>query len=316
MKKIGIVLIIILAIGLGTALYLEDKYSNEEAAKRVKMQEELLPIQDEKSKLEQEIKKLDSEYDKQAFGMGTVEILFTGAEAGIYTDIYPIMKEYGYSGVVTLSEDQFPGSEGCMSIAQLNELLKAGWTTCIQWKADAADEKWLTKLADRMKKNGIPETKVLYFTRNTYKSSLDSRLSELGYTIAIHHGEEKLELVVNRAGEGVWHPGAVGMKGNAPRYKLEDAVSQSGNIVFTVGYEESEELYDSETFRAMLKQFANHTQNESLMITDPLSAREYRRQMEEGEGSVTTDYEEQKAALESRLSELEEEYQNIIEKYR
>ena len=52
------------------------------------------------------------------------------------------------------------------------------------------------------------------------------------------------------------------------------------------------------------------------MITDPLSAREYRRQMEEGEGSVTTDYEEQKAALESRLSELEEEYQNIIEKYR
>lgn len=316
MKKIGIAFIIILAVGLGVALYLEEKSSQEEAAQHAKMDEELLPIREEQSRLEQELKDVTSEYEQQVYGMGTVVILFTGAEAGIYTDIYPIMQEYGYIGVLALSKEQFPGAEGCMSQKQFDELMEAGWAVCIQWKTGATDEKWLTELTERMEDAGIPESEVVYFERDAYSDSMDSRLLELGYTIAIHHGEDKLELIVNRAGEGVWHPGAVGMKGSSPRYKLEDAVSASGNIVFTVGYTVSEELYDGETFRAMLKQFDNHCQKDSLMITDPVSAREYRRQMEEGESSVAAKYKDRIASLENQIQELENEYQNVIEKYR
>lgn len=316
MKKIGIVVIIILMIGLGAALYMEEKSSREDAAKNAKLQEELLPIKDEQSRLEQELKELTGEYDGQVLGKGTAVLLFTGAEAGIYTDIYPIMKEYGYIGVLTLSEKQFPGEEGCVSKKQFEELIAAGWSTCIQWQTEATDETWRTKLTERMKKNNIPDSRVVYFADGTYSSSIDSRLSELGYTIAIHHGEEKLALIEKRAQEGIWHPGAIGMKGSSPRYKLEDAVSGGGNIVFTVGYERSDELYDSATFRAMLKQFDSYCKKDSLMITDPVSAREYRRQVETGAGSVISGYEEQAAAIKDRLLELEEEYQNIIEKYR
>ena len=315
-KKIGIAFVMILAIGLLTAFYLEEKSTDKETASHAQMERELLPVREEQDKLEKELENLQEEYGKQILGKGSVVILFTGMEEGIYTDIYPIMKEYGYTGVLTLSERRFPGEEGCMSLKQVKELLEAGWTTCIQWEKDKTDEKWLTNLTDRMKESGISKTEVIYFERDSYSSALDSKLQKLGYTVAVHHGEEKLPLVLSRTEEGIWHPGAVGMKGSSPRYKLEEAVSSGGNIVFTVGYEVSEELFDSDTFRAMLKQFDNYSKKDSLLVTDFGKAREYRRQVETGEGTAGAEYEEQKAVIEQRLSELAEEYQNIIEKYR
>ncbi len=315
-KKIGIACVIILAAGLLFAFYLEGKSSNREAENNARREQELLPVREEQERLEKELEDLASEYGRQVQGKGSVVILLTGMDSGIYTEIYPIMKEYGYVGVLTLSEKQFPGAEGCMSLKQMKELLEAGWTTCIQWKKDEPDEKWLKKITDRAKENGIPETKVMYFERDAYSSSLDSKLQNLGYTVAVHHGEEKLSLVVSHPEEGIWHPGAVGMKGASPRYKLEDAVASGGNIVFTVGYEVSEELFDADTFRAMLKQFNNHCSKDNLMVTDFVQGREYRRQVAAGGGTVTTEYEEKKAAIEQQLSGLTEEYQNIIEKYR
>lgn len=82
------------------------------------MEEELRPLYVEKNRMERELEQLADEYELRISGTGTVGILFTDLDERIYTELYPVMKEYGYTGIIAVSGSYLPGGEGCLSVEQ------------------------------------------------------------------------------------------------------------------------------------------------------------------------------------------------------
>ncbi len=118
------------AVCLGVFTWRDYQTQQEQAAGREEAEKLLRPLDVEWNRIQQEIDDLEEEYSLKMEGTGTAEVLFTHPDARVYEEAYPIMEEYGYTGVLAVSEQQFPGTEGNMSLEQFQELIQAGWMIC------------------------------------------------------------------------------------------------------------------------------------------------------------------------------------------
>ena len=242
-------------------------------------------------------------------GTGTAEVLFTHPDARVYEEAYPIMEEYGYTGVLAVSEQQFPGTEGNMSLEQFQELIQAGWSTCIVWSGDDMYT-WLGALALKMQETGVPGSSVMYFPSETYLKEYDEILLAHGFAAAVHHGEAG-EMDTAAGEGGIWHPAAVGLQGETPKYRLDDAVKNKANIVYTVGWQQEDEMYNEKMFRSMLSYFKQYQEESGLQVMDIAGAGEYRQQLENDKGAIEQEYLQKKEELERQKEDIERQMDEI-----
>src|SRR5699024_8780929 len=106
MKKKYVLSGVILLMGLALLLATVGQKLSEKRQEEVyqAMNEELMPLRVEKNRLVQSLDRLESGYGKLLQGMGTAEILFTDLDERIYKEIYPAMEEYGFTGLLAVSE--------------------------------------------------------------------------------------------------------------------------------------------------------------------------------------------------------------------
>ena len=315
MKKAGVIAAVVVAVicvlgGLGffgLKEYQKQQRTEEENARQEK---ELRPLRMEKYDLRDQLQELEKNYNLKLQGVGTASMLFTRPDVRVYTEVWPVMKEYGFTGVVAVSGTGMPGMEGCMSIEQLKELQGAGWEVCISWSGEESFDDWYGSVAGQLMQAGIAYTPVMYFPAGSYSAACEEVIAPAGFSIAIHHGEAG-EIIVDADSEGVWHPGAVGLQGNAPKTQLESAVQKKGNIIYTIGYELPDEMYNEQMFRSMLKYFQSYHANKGFQVMGVTGAREYRSQLATGMEGLKAEYEQQKAELEARIEKLEQKIQEI-----
>lgn len=319
MKQILRIIAIVAAVFLaGVLLFLfwqEKITEGEKEEAYVNMEKELRPLDLDKRKIRQELDDLSEVYMDESQGMASLVLLFTDMDEIIYTEIFPKMKEHGFIGVLAISKEQFPGQAGCLSKEQFRELIDAGWKYCLKWEKDVVTNEWLATVSKLMREAEVSRPETVYFPQDSYDAQLDNFLTRQGYSVAIHHGEGDLPLILPESGEGLWHPGAYGWNQKGVSTLLSDAISQRGNLVFTVGTDSESEEYLEEDFSMMLKKVNDYCQAGDLMVTDLITAREYRRNLEDGQEGRTLKYQEQKAELEKQLSEIEDEIDSITERY-
>ena len=145
-------------------------------------------------------------------------------------------------------------------------LLAAGWACCPTWQAGDSLQTVLdmeTVLAGL----GAAPSNTVYFEEGAYTQAYDTDLVAAGYTSVIHHGEESLPLVTSDTANPVWHPGAVGLQGEEPRFRLEDAVEEKGNII-----SREDELYDSNPFISMLNYLQAYGARSEVSVMKPWEA--------------------------------------------
>ena len=125
-KKIIPIVTIVLAIGLFAFIWGVQKEENKTAMQHEKLYEQRRPLTVKQEQLEQELETLKKEYEKSKAPNAVVQVIFTDLSEKVYSECYPIMKEYEYTGTLTLSAKQLPGEEGCMTVDQFKELIDAG----------------------------------------------------------------------------------------------------------------------------------------------------------------------------------------------
>lgn len=315
-KRIAIIAGIIL-VGI-TALFgwREYRIQQKNAERGEVMEKALRPLRVEEQSIQEELVEAERTYLKAKEGFGTISIIFTELDELVYTEIYTMMREYGFPGMLMLSETQFPGMEGCISLEQFNELIQGGWTTCIQWRADTDPEVWLPALQEKMEAAGIAQSRVMYFPEGTYSSNLDEQLTAMGFQIAVIHCEEDRPLVLSAEESSIWHPGAMGFQGNAPKYWMREAVENRGNLIYTVGFERQDEIYDSGIFASMLSSFQSNTEQGVLGVMGAEEARVCHNQMQGDGGELEESYQAKKAGLEEKLETVKKEMEEIENAYK
>lgn len=305
-----LILILLMAGALGLLLWRDVAEQRRQRTGSAQREEQLRPLRVEKTQLEQELEDLENEYNLMATGAGTVTVLFTDLDERIYTDIYPTMKEYGFAGMLAISSDYLPDGEGRMTSEQIRELLGAGWGCCPTWQTGESLQS-VQYLDTVLTELGASSSNTVYFEDGAYSQAYDGELAQAGYTSVIHHGEDALPLVTSEVSGQVWHPGAVGLQGEEPRYRLEDAVEQKGNIIFTVSYVREDEMYDPNPFGSMLDYLAEYSARSELTVTLPGTAREYFYNISQDAADLAVEYDQKRVELEGRLQEIEDKIEAV-----
>lgn len=314
--RIAAIVAAILMIAVFTVSFLQEKKEDQEKeADHARMESELRPMDLELRRLNQDLDSLEKGLEKEIQGMGTFALLFTNQDEILYTDIFPQMKDYGFIGVMTLSPNSFPGREGCLNREQFAELLNAGWKCALRWEDGMEAEEWMSSCEELFREFEMQLPECVYFPEDTYHSNINNFLTRNRFSMAVHHGEEELPLILDEAGEGIWYPGAMAWNQEGVISRMEEAIAQNGNMVFTVGDDSESEEYKKAGYTRMLDMLRNYCQSGDLLVTDILGAREYRRNLEAERGAIEADYESRRAQLEERIDSLNREMEAVRQRY-
>ena len=313
-KAVAIVVTILLVGALAVFWWSESRAEQTMQDANAEMEQELRPLELERHRLQQELDDVKAEYNQNTQGTGSLVLLFTNLDEQIYTEIYPMMEAYGYAGVMTLSEDCFPGAEGCMSREQFRELIDAGWECCLRWGEEETNG-WVAACGRLAREAGIARPKAVYFPADTYDSEKNDFLIKKEFLTAVYHGEGEVSLISYGIGGDIWNPGAMGWEQKGASKLLDEIVEKKGNLIFTIGTDFSEEEYEKDSFIAMLEKTDVYRKVDDLKVMTLTEAREYRQGLDEGREGLTETYNEQRADLEAQLEELEQKIDEITRKY-
>lgn len=311
MKKIVLIVTVVLVAILSIFLINDKKKEQEATAQYEEVDEQIRPLSVKKKQLERELKSLDESYEAERRPKGTTQIVFTELDERVYTECYRIMTPYGFTGILALSLTEYPGAEGCMTVEQFKELIAAGWKPCITWDTETKVSAWWMIITAKIQELGLEMPTTAYFKEGTYTGLLDEALKEKGFTTVIHHGEEH-NLIQLAYEEEFWHLGAVGLMGDKPRLRMNEAIEQKGNIAFLVGFEQETELYNENSFTSMLNYFDTYRATEELLVgtVEDASAHYQKRTTEAGDEERNA-YLQEKAALEAELAEVIKELEEL-----
>ena len=307
-KKIVMFITVVLLAGLVVFLWNIRQEEQRQAQKYEEIDDARRPLLVKQQEIKQQIIDLEKKFEANKMPKGTTQVIFTGLEADVYNLCYPIMKEHEYTGTLALSMTQLPGMEGLMTVEQFQQLVDEGWDICIKWDAVAPVRNWWPELQKQISQLGLEPCSVVYFTTGSYKKALDPQLINMGFTIAVHHGEEQMSLIQLADEEGLWHIGSVGLKGEKPKLRMTEAIAQNGNITYLVGFELEDERYNERSFRSMLGYFDTHETNLELIVSNITEARQhYRERSVVYEQAKKEEYNQARAALEAELAAVEAE---------
>lgn len=315
LKGIAAIMTVLLAAGLGAFFWMESQADARRRAACEELEQELRPLELERHDLRQELDELEKEFGTKTEGVGSIVFLFTNLDEKIYTEIYPQMTGYGFRGVLTLSKDQLPGRDGCMSREQFEELTEAGWECCVRRENGEDFREWLANAGEIARKTEITLPEAVYYPQGAYSDEEDF-LSRQGFQTAVHHGEEGRNLLITETGEEIWYPGAMPWSQKDAPDRMDEAISQKANLVFTVGTDVPEEEYVPESYVSMMEYMNRYCQTDELKVMTLSEAREYRAELERNRYDLGGGYREQKKKLEERIDELGREMDAVTEKYR
>lgn len=295
-KKNSIILIVILAGLLAVFLWNDHQKSLELEKRNAQMEAEIRPLQIELQDLERQLDDQEAYYIEQMNGIAAVTLLFTHAGEEIYDEAWPRLQSYGYCGMVALSEESFPGLEGCMSTAQFLELLDNGWSWCIVWPAASSNpRKACNELLARAESYGIGQASFIYFPEGSNQDGYEKWMQKNGYTAIT---------------------GTVDWKDNSRRDRLNLAANNRKNLIYTIPFKQETKAVDKTVYLdSMLKLLDTYCQNNSIRIATAEEADKYRKEVKADSTFVQAEWESEKETLEQRITDIKEQISKIEEKY-
>lgn len=257
-------------------------------------------LDEERREIEEQLDALEeSKRARQLCAMGM--FLAEKPQQRVYTEMYPLLEEYGYTAALALSPEAYPGQPDCITEKQFQELLEKGWSVCAAWDGEAP----LSELKAVFSGLGIPKPDVVLVESGSYSTALDAELKKAGYKVVIHHGEE-LPFFQEPDAPVLRHfSGAFWNYPNIAAY-LEAAVQDHEILVLTVDFATAFGDMDERLFRNMCGFMAEH--EEAFPLEDLAQA----TVVDEREEAY---YQERKAFLQEELDRCDRQIEKLYEVY-
>ena len=256
MKK-AIALFFVILLLAGGLFYLRREDQQDKARMR-ELYSTVEPLQRQREALAAERDGLALDYALQMRDVGTVEILFRELDQRIFTDIYPLMRDRGITGVLGVCVQQYPENPGKMTLEQYQRLQMDGWGTCYIYETPLDPELWFEQMNLLFERDALIPPTAMYFPDNNYDSSMDDMLIRHGIKTVIHNAEDGHSATVTELGGALWHTSA--MPWNYTGVNSDTALlarTNGANLAFTVGFQNLWDAYEREAFIKVLDNFAS-----------------------------------------------------------
>lgn len=273
-KSNGFLLFLVICIGLSILLDQHDYSLSKKSVYGDAIDQAARPLRVERRRLEDEQKTLMQEQTQQRLGKGVITFVFTELSSKLYEKAFPVMDKNEYVGVLALSDQQFPGKEGCISIKEYQDLLDHGWKTCIYWDAWTDFDTYMSDMKEQMKELGKDLPKIIYFAPDRYKDEYDKELEEYGFQIVVHHGEGEYSLITRADESKIWHIAALSWNRSGIKAYINKVAQYGGALSLAVDFGDKRSGYDKEIFSNMCSYM--QSLKERLIVTDYQESRSYR----------------------------------------
>ena len=268
-KRILIILLMLIIAG-GGAFVINKQWQTRLAhqAEQQEIQRQMVPLQQEKRALMDQMVQLEKQLNGKMSEPATVQILFSQLDERLYLEVFPAMLQYGLKGIMALSGDQYPGAPGCITARQFDEMIRDGWTYCLQWDGSMALWDAFTAAQWMMPENAIEMPDTIYLNPGVYTKKLDTDLVSQGVRMVIHHGEDGLPVDITDTQGSLWHLGSALWKNETARQILKTNLDNRGNLVFDVKFDWEGQAYDSLGIRDLLYAISTGVTEEVVQVTD------------------------------------------------
>ena len=306
-KWLGVILF--LAIG-GVLIFSSVKLRRDDLEDRARLHEisrqydeVFTPLQQRRKELKEEIEALKLRHESGTDGCGVTAVLCTAPDERIMTDIAPVLREYGFVGVIAVGEDSMPGDSGCLSVEETKTLLDRGWELCYRVESGTSME----NLRSLVQKLDLPLPTCAYFPEGTCNSAWESILRGVGVQAIVQPRKTK----GSSCGDEVLHILAMGSFEEEVKDTCVSITGTGSAFVVTVGYTDSSELYQEDNFSLMLQTLQSLEKTAQIRIGTIADAYADSGIGGKTEAELDRDYQEKIAALQQELETVELEMQAV-----
>lgn len=316
MKKKTFILFLLAVILAVVVIKLASNVDGFDSDELQALDAQLEPMRVEKNRIENEINDVQTEYDNLVKGIGNLIFMFKDVDNKLYTEIKDELTKKDMIGTILLSKEEFPGQEGCMTMAQFNEMIDMGWKYYINWEAGEDKDEWLAYWTKKMSENGLEMPKVVHFETDAYSEDLDAFLIENGFEVLIHQGIRGSIFIVMEYEEDPWDICTAAWNDLKAKNLMQQAVSEGGTLVFAIGSKKDTEQYSDTTFENMISTLSTYVKRERIYITDVMSAKEYEKEQSISNLDEKVALEKQLEDLKTQLEEVESEMDELYKEYK
>ncbi len=265
--KRAIALILVFAL-LAAGLWYLRKVDSEDKARMRDLYSQVEPLQRQRDALAAELDSLETEYALRMRDVGTVELLFRELDARLFTDVYPLMRERGITGVLGLSIAEYMGYLRRIDLNQYNRLLMDGWGSCLVFDKGYNFDLWYTTMLRLIERDGIAMPSSVYFPEDTYDPAYEEKLIEYGFKTVILSAADGRSETVTPVDGTLWFTGAMPWNYTGMNSDTEILARTNGaNLVFTISFANLWDAYERSPFLAVLENWETMQDKDELLET-------------------------------------------------
>lgn len=317
MKKAVAILFISLVIVLLAMMIWDEKKQEKKTEEKTRIyQEKVTPLEEEKRKLTEKISGMKNQHVEMITGHGTVCLIFTDLDAIVFDEIWPDMQEHGMAGVLLISDGQFPGTDGNITMEQFQKMIESGWEYCLEWSEQEGNlESWLSKMKVKLEQNGLGFPETIYFSNGNYRQEENLILEKFAISGVVYPGEGSAPVVSDFEDSSVWCMTAYPFHVSGGRTYVEEAISSDEDCVFTIGKRTEDEMYYRKNLLDMLKQLDTWREKKGLQVMTAKAIRQYRYEQYEENRGKKEELEEEIKELNQQIEDLDKKIGEIYKKY-
>lgn len=151
------------------------------------------PYIEENTRLLRQINQLKARVETiERVGKRMTVTIFTQCDTNLYERCYPIAKRFDTACVFVISGERMVGREGCITLAQYDELLAEGWTAAIALPLDGeAAQRDLEVLKRAFEDLDRPFPDAVYLTAEQFTEENNEYLKAKGFKTFLHEYQDE-----------------------------------------------------------------------------------------------------------------------------
>ncbi len=273
------------------------------------------PLEQERDRLIAKRDAMQQSFILQTNHPATEHLIFLELDSRIYSEIFPKLQKIDAVGTLGLSPGNFPGDRGMLTREEFNELLEAGWDTCLICGETGDFASWDRDMTQRLEQAGLDKPGTVYFARECFDPAQREEILGCGYRIAVHHGEGGSSLIGKDTPDELWMTGAHAWNYEGVKIDIQELVRFRGDTCFTLSFSKGADVYGKGAFTSMLDYVLPYLRDGSLILTGFAEARELHSIAIDGTGMTQEQWEEERAEIEKQISELNEQIQELYDEW-
>ncbi len=281
------------------------------------MSDELIVMESERTDCKIKLSKINEVYAKELDGKAVISFLITDiSENFVLDDIYPIFSKDETKALLAVTEDVYPGMDGCIAIDKTYELMNEGWDLCYliddnttvdEWKNDMDTLSYNFDLSDSINSAYIPLELYQQDEKLWNEQFVEYGIDYLA--IGNANTTYKTDHTINSK---PWKISASNWLDPKVFAFMKKNTQELNTFLFLIGGRNDSikgRKFSDDDFEGMISSYRSYKDADALVNMNLKDAYEYRRSLVDSRNAgrilIDSETQEKKDKLEQRLEELE-----------